>query len=185
MQSTETKGVEEKLDDETSGSTGFSGIKKKDLLLLRDKPVFLDPQLLDFPVQRRAGNSEFRCRTFWARNFPFTFRKDPFNDFSLLILESVWQIFAGLAPGWPAKSFRSKRYRRWSRSPIFQIICSSRIFPGHPYDWHRSRVSLSILQMYLPVAGFFRASFNVTPVEETIRALDTRKACLRAFGRSS
>jgi hypothetical protein len=38
--------------------------------------------------------------------------------------------------------------------------------------------------MYLPVAGFFRASFNVTPVEETIRALDTRKACLRAFGRS-
>jgi len=41
------------------------------------------------------------------------------------------------------------------------------------------------LQMYLPVAGFFRASFNVTPVEETIRALDTRKECLRAFGRSS
>jgi hypothetical protein len=64
MQSTETKGVEEKLDDETSGSAGFSGIKKKDLLLLRDKPVFLDPQLLDFSVQRRAGNSEFRCRTF-------------------------------------------------------------------------------------------------------------------------
>ena len=64
MQSTETKGVEQKLDDETSGSAGFSGIKKKDLLLLRDKPVFLDPQLLDFPVQRRAGNSEFRCRTF-------------------------------------------------------------------------------------------------------------------------
>jgi hypothetical protein len=50
MQSIETKGVEEKLDDETSGSAGFSGIKKKELLLLRDKPVFLDPQLLDFPV---------------------------------------------------------------------------------------------------------------------------------------
>ena len=74
MQSTETKGVEEKLDDETSGSAGFSGIKKKDLLLLRDKPVFLDPQLLDFSVQRRAGNSKFRCRTFGARNFTFTFR---------------------------------------------------------------------------------------------------------------
>jgi len=58
MQSTETKGLEEKLDDETSVSAGFSGIKKRDLLL-RDKPLFLDPQL-------RAGNSEFRCRTFWA-----------------------------------------------------------------------------------------------------------------------
>jgi hypothetical protein len=30
MQSTETKVVEEKSDDETSGSAGFSGIKKKD-----------------------------------------------------------------------------------------------------------------------------------------------------------
>ena len=91
MQSTETKGLEEKLDDETSVSAGFSGIKKRDLLLLRDKPVFLDPQLLNFRVQRRAGNSEFRCRTFWACNFPFTFRKSRFNNFSLLILESVWQ----------------------------------------------------------------------------------------------
>jgi len=29
MQNTETKGLEEKLDDETSGSAGFSGIKKE------------------------------------------------------------------------------------------------------------------------------------------------------------
>jgi hypothetical protein len=64
MQSTETKGLGEKLDDETSAPAGFSGINQSDLLLLRDKPVFLDPQLLDFRVQRRAGNSEFRCRTF-------------------------------------------------------------------------------------------------------------------------
>jgi hypothetical protein len=48
MQTTETKGLEGKLDDETSVSAGFSGIKKRDLLLLRDKPAFLDPQLLDF-----------------------------------------------------------------------------------------------------------------------------------------
>ena len=48
MRSAETKGLEEKLDDETSVSAGFSGIKKRDLLLLRDKLVFLDPQLLDF-----------------------------------------------------------------------------------------------------------------------------------------
>ena len=31
MQSTETKGVEEKLDDETSVSAGFSGIEKEGL----------------------------------------------------------------------------------------------------------------------------------------------------------
>ncbi len=74
MQSTETKGLEEKLDDETSVSVGFSGIKKRDLLLLRDKPVFLDPQLLDFRVQRRWGNSEFRCRPLWAGDFPSAFR---------------------------------------------------------------------------------------------------------------
>ena len=32
MQSTETKGLEEKLDDETSASAEFSGIKKRDCL---------------------------------------------------------------------------------------------------------------------------------------------------------
>jgi hypothetical protein len=32
MQGTEAKGVGERLDDETSGSAGFSGIKKRDLL---------------------------------------------------------------------------------------------------------------------------------------------------------
>jgi hypothetical protein len=69
MQSTEMKGLEEKLDDETSVSAGFSGTKKRDPLL-RDKPVFLDPQQLDFRVQRRAGNSEFRCCTFWACRHP-------------------------------------------------------------------------------------------------------------------
>src|SRR3984885_5031965 len=65
--------------------------KRGGSLLLRHVPVFLDPQLLDFRVQRRAGNSEFRCRTFWAGNFPFTFRKSRFNNFFFLILESVWQ----------------------------------------------------------------------------------------------
>jgi hypothetical protein len=74
MQTTEMKGVEGKLDDENSGSAEFPGVKKESRLLLRDKLVFLDVQLLNFRVQRRAGNSEFRCRTFWARNSPFTFR---------------------------------------------------------------------------------------------------------------
>jgi hypothetical protein len=32
MQGTETKGVEERLGDETSGSAGFSGIKERGLL---------------------------------------------------------------------------------------------------------------------------------------------------------
>ena len=75
MQSTETEGVEEKLDDENSGSAEFPGVKSQGRLLpLRDELVLLDVQLLDFRVQRRAGDSKFRCRTFWACNFPFTFR---------------------------------------------------------------------------------------------------------------
>jgi hypothetical protein len=73
MQGTETKGLEEKLDDGIPASAGFPGIERRDLLLLRDKPVFLDPQVLNFRVQRRSGNSEFRCRTFWAGDFPFAF----------------------------------------------------------------------------------------------------------------
>ncbi len=41
MQSTETKGLEEKLDDETSVSAGFSGIKKRPAILdeIREKLV--------------------------------------------------------------------------------------------------------------------------------------------------
>jgi hypothetical protein len=74
MQSTEMKGLEEKLDDGIPVSAGFPGVKKESRLLLRDELVLLDVQLLDFRVQRRAGNSEFRCRTFWAGNFTFTFR---------------------------------------------------------------------------------------------------------------
>jgi len=73
MQTTEMKGVEGKLGDENSGSAEFSGVKKEWRLPLRDKPVLLDVQLLNFRVQRRSGNPEFCCRTFWARNFPFTF----------------------------------------------------------------------------------------------------------------
>jgi hypothetical protein len=52
MQSTETKDLEEKLDDGIPASAGFPGIEGSDLLLLRDKPVFLDPQMLNFRVQR-------------------------------------------------------------------------------------------------------------------------------------
>jgi len=91
MQSTETKGLEEKLDGGNPTSVGFPAIERRDRLLRRDKPVLLDPQLLNFRFQRRPGNSELRCRTFWAGDFPFTFRKSRFNNSSFLILESVWQ----------------------------------------------------------------------------------------------
>ena len=72
MQTTEIKGIERKLDDESSGSAEFSGVKKE-WLPLRDKLVLLDVQLLNFRVQGRSGNSEFRRRTFWASDFPFAF----------------------------------------------------------------------------------------------------------------
>jgi hypothetical protein len=91
MQGAETKDLEEKLDDGIPAIAGFPGIEKRDLRLLRHEPVFLDPQLLNFRVQRRSGNSEFCGCTFWAGDFPFTFRKSCFNNLSLVILESVWQ----------------------------------------------------------------------------------------------
>ena len=69
-QNTEMKGVEWKLDDENSGSAEFTEVKKEWRLPLRDKLVLLDVQLLNFRVQRRPGNSEFRCRAFRARDFP-------------------------------------------------------------------------------------------------------------------
>jgi len=73
IQSTETKGLEEKWDDGNQTSVGFPAIERRDLILLGDISVFLDPQLLNFRFQRRPGNSEFRCRTFWAGDFPFAF----------------------------------------------------------------------------------------------------------------
>ena len=48
MQGTETKGLEWNSDDEDPGSAEFSGVEKESRLLLRDKLVFLDLQLLDF-----------------------------------------------------------------------------------------------------------------------------------------
>src|SRR3981189_1995750 len=78
----------------------FRELKRRDLLLIRNKRVFLDLQLLDFRVQRRSGNSEFRCRTFWASDFPPAFSQCGFNDFSLLILESVWQGAWQFLPDW-------------------------------------------------------------------------------------
>src|SRR5882757_7776679 len=78
----------------------FRKLKRRDLLLLRDKLMFLDLQLLDLRVQRRSGNSEFRCRTSWASDFPLAFSQCGFNNLSLLILESVRQRTWQFLPGW-------------------------------------------------------------------------------------
>jgi len=51
----------------------FRELKGGTYYSLEIKPVFLDPSCLIFVSQRRAGNSEFRCRTFWAGDFPFAF----------------------------------------------------------------------------------------------------------------
>src|SRR4029077_20253637 len=77
----------------------LTGIKRKDLLI-RDKPVFLDPQLFDFRVQGRSGNSEFRCRTLWTSDSALAFSQCGFDNFSLLILESVGQRTRQLLRGW-------------------------------------------------------------------------------------
>jgi hypothetical protein len=113
----------------------FRELKRGTYLRLRDKPVFLDPQLLDFPVQRRAGNSQFRCRTFWARNSPLTLSaRALFNHFSLLILESVWQDLP--IPAGVGCTLVSQALSIQTELPPHQItdlstmFCNSRIFPG-------------------------------------------------------
>ena len=73
MKQVENRQLEVAVDDETSGVPNFRDLNEWPLVP-RGELVLLDVQLLDFRVQRRAGNSEFRCRTFWACNFPFTFR---------------------------------------------------------------------------------------------------------------
>jgi hypothetical protein len=73
MQQTDNRRFRRKAGDETSGSAEFSGIETEDLLLLRHKLVFFDIKLLNFGVQCGSGNTEFRRRTFGARNFPFAF----------------------------------------------------------------------------------------------------------------
>jgi hypothetical protein len=49
------------------------GESKGGVLSFRNEFVFLYLELLNFPVERRSGNAEFRCRTFWAGDFPFAF----------------------------------------------------------------------------------------------------------------
>ena len=44
----ENRRLEGAVDDETSGGAEFSGVERRDLLLLSDKLMFLDLQLLDF-----------------------------------------------------------------------------------------------------------------------------------------
>src|ERR1700733_15564752 len=75
-------------------------LERRDLQLLGDKLVFLDLQLLDFRVQRRSGNSEFRCGTLWAGDFASTFRQGGFNNLFFLILESIWQRTPWFLPAW-------------------------------------------------------------------------------------
>jgi hypothetical protein len=59
MQSTETKGLEEKLDDETSVSAGFSGIKKGTHDCSEINLCFLIPSCLIFESSVEGGIPSF------------------------------------------------------------------------------------------------------------------------------
>src|SRR5882672_2149545 len=140
----------------------FRELKRRDLLLLRDKLVFLDLQLLDFRVQRRSGNSEFRCRTLWASDFPLAFSQCGLNDFSLLILESVGQRTWQLLPDWlravqpslfDPKGIAAGQDHR-SLNDVLQLTYIS-----------RPRIRLAQFQRFLVncanlLAGFLSVSFN-------------------------
>ena len=92
MQSTETKGLEEKLDDETSGSAGFSGIKKEWTYYYSEINLcFLILSCLIFESSVERGIPSFAAAPSGPATFPLLSAKSRFNNFSLLILESVWQ----------------------------------------------------------------------------------------------
>jgi hypothetical protein len=71
MQSTETKGSEEKFDDETSVSAGFSGIKKRDYYYSEPNLCFLIFSCLIFESSV-AGNFPLLSARAVARGFAAT-----------------------------------------------------------------------------------------------------------------
>ena len=77
--------------------------------------LFVDPQLPNFGVQRRSGNSELRCRAFWAGDFPLCFLLGPLQSFFSLdsggCLAKDLLIRAGVAARLSARPFRSKKCR--------------------------------------------------------------------------
>src|SRR5712671_3686036 len=66
IQSTATKGLEEKWADGNQTSVGIPHGYRRDLILLGDRSGSREPQLLNFRFQRRPGKSEFLGRTFGA-----------------------------------------------------------------------------------------------------------------------
>src|SRR6266478_7792084 len=70
MQSTETKGLEEKLDDETSASAGFSGIKKMGLYNSETNLCFLILSCLIFESSVERGIPSFAAAPSGPATFP-------------------------------------------------------------------------------------------------------------------
>ena len=70
MQGTETKGLEEKLDDETSASAGFSGIKKMGLYNSETNLCFLILSCLIFESSVERGIPSFAAAPSGPATFP-------------------------------------------------------------------------------------------------------------------
>src|SRR5438309_5935824 len=70
MQTTETKGLKEKLDDEISASAGFSGIKKRTYYYLEINLCFLIPSCLIFESSVERGIPSFAAAPSGPATFP-------------------------------------------------------------------------------------------------------------------
>src|ERR1700737_1832035 len=93
-----------------------------------------------------------------APSGPATFPLLSARAVSIIFLSCFWRVSGKR----PANSCRggcalvSQAFSIQKESPLHKItdlstmFCNSRIFPGHAYDWHRSSVFLSILQMCFP-----------------------------------
>src|SRR6202011_3866317 len=168
-QGTETKGLEEKLDDETSVSAGFSGIKGGTYYYLEINLCFLILSCLIFVSNVDRGILSFAA----APTGPATFPLHSAKAASIISLSWFWRV----SDKGPANSGRggctlaSQAFSIQKVSPLHKIterstmFCSSRIFPGQGYDWHSSSVFLSILRICLPVFSAYRLTKYSTNIE--------------------
>src|SRR6266478_2347569 len=93
-----------------------------------------------------------------APSVPATFPLLSARAVSIIFLSCFWRV-SGKGPansGRGCCTLASQAFSIQKVSPLHKItdlstmFCSSRIFPGQGYDWHRSSVLLSILRMCLP-----------------------------------
>ena len=110
---------------------------------------------LIFESRVRRWQPQFGCRTFWARNSAPAFCQGGLNHFLLLPHRRAIKR-ATAATGFWALAASAMFRPRPKMSPSLRItarsitFCSSRMLPGHPYDWNSLTNFLSIVLNFFP-----------------------------------